>query len=210
MRIASSPTKKINITRISSICQSAKNPFQRKEKLRIDKLSSSCKCNLREFTNYKHLAEESPEDCHHSIVKYPSEANVIQKKKLVKKSTHEMEDMLLEIQLGTMLSLEMEKELMFIRTINRITLQEISDHHITLPDPKRKFTIFLDLDETLIYTLRNPFGKESCLVAEAIAINYYSPVLGALSLAYFKPRPFLKEFLKSMSKHFEIIVYSFN
>jgi hypothetical protein len=195
--------RNINSIRISNIKQSFKNPFQNKEK--NIKHVQSCKFHSREYYNYKQASEDSPIDYEATHAQYHSEDSVLLYKEKKQLMHSETDDMLMEIQLNTTLSPELEKELQAISTFKRITPQEIYTHQVRIPCPKHRITLFLDLDETLVCTQRSPFSKEEEL-SRVYITKYFNSKLETSCLVHFAVRPFFKEFLRSVSANFEIAV----
>jgi hypothetical protein len=181
--------------------QSEKNPF----KLKTNH-ADSCKFDSREYFNYKQIHEDSPIDYDAVHIQHQSNGDVLQQKSK-KPISRETEDMRMEIQLCTTLLPETEKELQEIFTFQRVTPNELLEHRIRLPIPKHKITLFIDLDETLICSQPGPFRKEINL-SEIYITKCYNSIPRTSSLVYFAVRPFFREFLKSVSSNFDIVVNS--
>ncbi|CAD8060246.1 unnamed protein product [Paramecium sonneborni] len=71
---------------------------------------------------------------------------------------------------------------------------------ITVKETQKEFTLVLDLDETLIHSdmERTSFLDEEILVKIGNNIEKY----------YVKIRPFARDFLKALSKYFELVVFT--
>jgi len=69
-----------------------------------------------------------------------------------------------------------------------------------LSEDKHKKTLVVDLDETLVHSTFQPAEKADIV----LPIN----IEGALYRVYVRIRPFAKEFLEEMSKHFEIVLFT--
>jgi NLI interacting factor-like phosphatase len=188
--------------------QSIKNPFQNKGKYIIH--TQSCKCYSREYINYKQIQEEAPildYEAIHVQVQHQSQSDGAmgiheRAQLLINKDT---EDMMMEIHLSTCLSKETEDELQSISKFNRITTNEIYMHHVILPCQKHKITLFLDLDETLIFSKGSPFSKESNSSSACLA-KFYNSKLETSCLFHFAMRPFLKEFMQSVAANYDLVV----
>lgn len=69
-----------------------------------------------------------------------------------------------------------------------------------LPQDIGKKTLLIDLDETLVHSTFQP--EESADIVLPITIE------DALYRVYVQVRPFAKEFLQEMSKHFELVLFT--
>mmetsp|Transcript_28811 Transcript_28811/g.27737 ORF Transcript_28811/g.27737 Transcript_28811/m.27737 type:complete len:84 (+) Transcript_28811:137-388(+) len=69
---------------------------------------------------------------------------------------------------------------------------------------KKKKTIVLDIDETLVYATTDK--KELTQCDEAIVIKMTK--FGGMAKAYLSFRPYLHEMLEELSKDFELILYT--
>lgn len=90
---------------------------------------------------------------------------------------------------GSIYTSEYEEELKIIRGLTSPSFEDLHSRLVSLGKMEKKFTLFLDLDETLIKGRieMSPSGQE-CLV--------------------FKTRPYLNQLLERLSKTFEIVVFT--
>lgn len=99
--------------------------------------------------------------------------------------------------------LEFSLKLMLdIRTSKRIEL----DYKVQLPPLESlKKTLILDLDDTLIKTIKEDDCKN---LTEEMKTNLKFANIGKESIVFFLPRPHLTEFLEALSQFYELIVFS--